>query len=206
MRARAIGLVFVIACGGGEIGDDTPGDGPGNNPGDGPNNNPGDSMAPRDVPGGVGEPVALAGITLLHNQVRDDVQTSDPLPFMTWNDDLAATAAAWAAQCVDQDAPIGLIDHNDGRSDGHPYYVGENIYGSGGTATAQGAVTSWASERVNYTYPTGCAQGKVCGHYTQIVWRTSIELGCAVGDCPGQFGNSIVCNYGPGGNSGGPPY
>jgi pathogenesis-related protein 1 len=195
-------LALVAACGGGEIGDGTPGDG---NPasGDGPNTT--DGMAPRDVPGANGEPANLIGITLAHNQVRNDVQTANPLPFMTWNDDLAATAAAWAAQCIDQDGN-GLIDHNPGRSTGHPYYVGENIYGSGGTANVQQAVDLWASEEANYNYANNSCSG-VCGHYTQLVWRTSVELGCAVADCNGQqFGNAIICNYGPGGNSGGPPY
>lgn len=211
MWGRVTMLAFMVACavacGGGEIDGGTPGDGPGNNPGDGPNNNPGDGNPPRDVPGGVGEPTALMGITLFHNQVRDAVQTANPLPFMTWSDDLAATAAAWIAQCVDQDAPAGLIDHNDGRSNGHPYYVGENIFGSGGSASAQQAVNSWASEAQFYDYDAGCDPGKVCGHYTQIVWRTSIELGCAIGNCAGfTYPNSIVCNYGPGGNSGGKPY
>ncbi|MBA2539031.1 MAG: hypothetical protein H0V17_05300, partial [Deltaproteobacteria bacterium] len=106
--------------------------------------------------------------------------------------------------CVDQDQPIGLIDHNDGRSNGHPYYVGENIFGAGGGATAQQAVSLWAAEGANYDYATNSCSGPTCGHYTQVVWRTSIELGCAIGNCPGlQFGNAIVCDYGPGGNSGG---
>ncbi|MEO7138026.1 MAG: CAP domain-containing protein [Gemmatimonadales bacterium] len=47
----------------------------------------------------------------------------------------------------------------------------------------------------------------MCGHYTQLVWRATREVGCALNSCPGPaFPNSIVCNYGPGGNSGGPPY
>lgn len=47
----------------------------------------------------------------------------------------------------------------------------------------------------------------VCGHYTQIVWRATLKLGCAISHCPGQaFPNAIVCNYGPGGNPGGRPY
>ena len=201
MRVRAIWLAAVISCGGGTVGDDDNPltDGPASAT-DGP---PGDSRVP---PGGVGEPAELAGITLAHNEVRNMVQTANPLPFLTWSDSLAATAAAWAAQCIDNEAPAGLIDHNAGRSNGHPYYVGENIFGSGGTATAQQAVSSWASEGANYNYATNTCNG-VCGHYTQIVWRTTLEVGCALHDCPNlQFGSTIVCDYGPGGNSGGKPY
>jgi pathogenesis-related protein 1 len=161
-----------------------------------------DSGTP-DAPGGIGEPAELEGITLFHNQVRAAVDTRPGIPPLVWSDALEATAAAWAAQCVDETAPIGLIDHNPDRSDGHPYYVGENIYGSGGTGTAADAVQLWAAEVEDYSYPANTCSG-VCGHYTQIVWRDSMELGCAKFDCPGlQYGSSIVCNYGPGGNIGG---
>lgn len=163
-------------------------------------NNPGGPDARQNF----GEPAALMGITAAHNQVRAGVGVGP----MTWNDNLAATAQAWANTCTDNDPPAGLIDHNDGRSDGHPYYVGENVYGSSGASNPLGAVSSWASEVSDYTYATNtCAPGAVCGHYTQIVWATSVELGCAVSNCPGlTYSNSVVCNYGPGGNSGGSPY
>jgi hypothetical protein len=70
--------------------------------------------------------------------------------------------------------------------------VGENIYGSGGNADAQQAVDLWAAEAANYT---------------QIAWRTTLKLGCAMHVCPSlAFGHSIVCDYGPGGNTGGRPY
>jgi pathogenesis-related protein 1 len=159
-----------------------------------------------DVPGGVGEPANLVGITLYHNEVRAAVQTSNPLPPMQWDPDLAAYAAQWAAMCRDQQAPTGLIDHNPSRTNVAGYsYIGENIFGAGGTTNAKAAVDAWASEKANFTYPTGCTG--ICGHYTQIVWRTSVNVGCALQVCPGlAFGNTIICNYGPGGNSGGAPY
>jgi hypothetical protein len=127
---------------------------------------------------------------------------------MTWKPELAATAGAWGDMCIDNMAPIGLIDHNPNRSQGHPYYVGENIYASSGNATAQGAVNAWASEEQYYDYPTNtCDPGEVCGHYTQVVWAASIELGCAKRNCPNlTYSSTIICNYGPGGNTGGQPY
>jgi len=195
---RCWGLLAIVVIGcSGEV--DGTGDGGNNGGGDGAV--PGDGPRP-DVPGGVGEPAELAGITLYHNEVRAAVQTATPLPAMEWDASLAQTAAAWVAMCRDTDAPIGLIDHNPNRSVGHPYYVGENVFGAGGTATAQQAVQVWASEGANYNYATNtCAAGKVCGHYTQIVWRTSVKLGCAKGTCAGlTYPNVIVCDYGPGGN------
>jgi pathogenesis-related protein 1 len=194
MRSWALLAIALAACSG-EV------DGVGDGGSDGTN------MNLPDAPGGVGEPAELMGITLYHNQVRAMVQTSVPLPALTWQPKLAAAAAAWVAKCQNTDGIPQLIDHNPGRSDGQPYYVGENIFASGGNATAQQAVMSWASEGANYNYATNTCSGGTCGHYTQIVWRTTLEIGCAKGNCPGiQYPSSIVCDYGPGGNSGGKPY
>lgn len=104
---------------------------------------------------------------------------------------------------------IGLIDHNVGRSSGYPEYVGENIYGTSGTATGPGAVASWMNEKPNYDYATNkCAAGKVCGHYTQVVWKNTTKLGCALSTCAGlKYKSSVVCDYAPGGNfNGEKPY
>jgi hypothetical protein len=153
----------------------------------------------------VGEPPELAGITNLHNAVRAMVETQTPLPALAWSDALEATAKTYGMMCINTDGYPNIMDHNPNRGAGHPYSVGENIYASGGTATAQGAVQSWASEKANYVYPAGYSSAT--GHYTQIVWRTTREIGCALVNCPSiPYGSTIICNYGPAGNSGGPPY
>src|SRR5258705_3429556 len=159
MRVRAI--MIAVCAGGGVQNTAIDGNGSsGSGSGDGGNNPPG------DVPGGVGEPAELAGITMFHNQVRAMGQTTPALPFLTWSPALAQTAAQWVAQCTDTEAPIGLVDHNPGRSTGHPYYVGENIFASGGAANAQQAVQLWAGEKANYDYATNTCPGgnHVCGH------------------------------------------
>lgn len=166
-----------------------------------------DGGAAVDAPTITGEPPELQGITAAHNQVRAAVQTQTPLPALTWSNELAATAAAWVATCTNVDQFPNIHDHNPNRSQGHPYYVGENIYASSGTATAQGAVQNWASEGSAYVHPDASRCNGNCGHYTQIVWRTTLEVGCARGNCPSiPYGSTIVCNYGPGGNTGGVPY
>jgi pathogenesis-related protein 1 len=147
------------------------------------------------------EPKSLAGIVAKHNAVRAGVGVGP----LQWDDALAATAQAWANACKHADAPTGLLNHNANRSDGHPWYVGENIYGSTGTATAQAAVNSWAAEAQYYTHATNrCAAGHVCGDYTQLVWANSTHVGCGISTCPNlTYHNTIVCDYGPGGNIGG---
>ncbi len=142
------------------------------------------------------EPPSLAGITSAHNAVRAEVGVRP----LVWNTSLAATAQAWADQCSDTAAPSGFIDHNLSRSATYLYVVGENIYANTGAAKANDAVSAWASEIANYDYASNTCTG-ICGHYTQIVWAATHEVGCARSSCPRlTFSNTIVCNYGPGGN------
>jgi pathogenesis-related protein 1 len=138
-----------------------------------------------------------------HNQVRCGVNpTAQVMPPLVWDARLEATAQAWADACVDVAAPAGLIDHNPNRSAGHPFYVGENIYGSSGMASPIQAVFLWASESADYNLASNTCTD-VCGHYTQLVWANTRRVGCARSYCTGptwRWPSSIVCNYGPGGN------
>lgn len=81
-----------------------------------------------------------------------------------------------------------------------PY--GENIFwGSGNEWTPSEAVTAWVSEKTWYNYwSNSCGSGQQCGHYTQIVWRSTRKLGCARVVCFGGRGVFITCNYDPPGN------
>jgi len=152
-----------------------------------------------------GEPIeapGLEGTLAAHNDIRSALGIAP----LSWDAALAATAQAWADQCVDLAAPFGFIDTNPDRSDGYPWYVGENEYASGGAATGVAAVAAWASEAQSYDYDTNSCT-LICSHYTQIVWAATEFVGCGIASCPGlSFGNTVVCNYGPGGNTGGRPY
>ncbi|PRQ37524.1 hypothetical protein RchiOBHm_Chr4g0403511 [Rosa chinensis] len=81
------------------------------------------------------------------------------------------------------------------------FKLGENIYwGSGSTWTPIDAVNTWAAEEKYYTYATNtCEAGQMCGHYTQIVWKSTRRVGCArvVCDDGDVF---MTCNYDPPGN------
>lgn len=198
-------LLLLVACGGDDGTSPTTIDAPKGNPAiDAPSSQP-----VVDAPGGVGEPTNLTGMTLYHNQVRAMVSTSPALPALAWDPNLAAYAATWAAKCQDSDGD-GLIDHDPNRTNVAGYqYIGENIYASSGTATAKDAVDLWAAEGANFHIDTNtCDSGKVCGHYTQLVWRATLNVGCALQNCPGlKYPSSIVCDYGPGGNfNGEKPY
>jgi hypothetical protein len=65
----------------------------------------------------------------------------------------------------------------------------------------------WAAEAPDYDYATNtCKAGQVCGHYTQIVWRSTTAVGCAFRTCTtgSPFGSGSwdfwVCDYAPPGN------
>src|SRR5688572_31495544 len=96
------------------------------------------------------EPADLAGTLAAHNAVRAAVATPIPLPPLQWSPELAATARKWAHRCTDAEPPAGLIDHNPGRGEGHPWRVGENVYASTRKPDGETAVASWAKEARHY--------------------------------------------------------
>jgi pathogenesis-related protein 1 len=61
-------------------------------------------------------------------------------------------------------------------------------------------VRGWAAEASEYDYRTNECRG-MCGHYTQLVWRDTKEVGCAV--ARGGNREVWVCDYSPPGNYGG---
>jgi pathogenesis-related protein 1 len=80
-------------------------------------------------------------------------------------------------------------------------FVGENLWmgGVGLSSTAQ-QVEDWVYEKNNYHGgPYNPQPGDpVIGHYTQMVWRNTNEIGCATAsDGTMDF---LVCRYSPLGN------
>jgi pathogenesis-related protein 1 len=58
-------------------------------------------------------------------------------------------------------------------------------------------VDGWASEAAQYDYKTNRCTG-TCGHYTQLVWRDTKEVGCAVARSANR--EVWACDYAPPGN------
>ncbi|KAK1300949.1 hypothetical protein QJS10_CPB13g00044 [Acorus calamus] len=123
-----------------------------------------------------------------HNAARAQVGVGP----MSWSD----TVAAYAQNYANQRAADCALEHSDSGG-----LYGENIFkGSGSDWTAKDAVDLWVGEEKNYDYNSNtCADGEMCGHYTQVVWANSVELGCARVNCDGD-GVFITCNYSPPGN------
>ncbi|CAN6483465.1 unnamed protein product [Victoria cruziana] len=87
-----------------------------------------------------------------------------------------------------------LLQHSTG-----PY--GENLFaGTGNDWQPVDAVNMWLSEYQYYDPSANtCWPDKMCGHYTQMVWKDTERLGCARAECDGG-GVFIICSYDPPGN------
>ncbi|KAI3762270.1 hypothetical protein L1987_52695 [Smallanthus sonchifolius] len=120
-----------------------------------------------------------------HNAARAQVGVGN----MVWNPTLAAYAQNYANQRL---GDCNLI-HSGG-----PY--GENLAKGSGQFTGTAAVNLWVNEKASYDHRTNtCASGRVCGHYTQVVWRNSVQLGCARAQCANGWW-FVICSYSPRGN------
>ena len=150
---------------------------------------PTDTTTPTDTPtGDEDEPAEFAGTVEAHNVWRRQVGVPD----LTWFSDAAAVAQAWADDLKNRGC---AIEHNPNRGN-----YGENVYWAFGTEpTPKDVVDAWGNEINDYDYATNsCNSGKICGHYTQIVWRDTTEVGCGKASCDSE--QVWVCNYSPPGN------
>lgn len=123
-----------------------------------------------------------------HNIARE----TSGVPPLKWDKGLARFADKWAKQRK----PDCNMIHSGG-----PY--GENIfwYRQRKMWSPEKVVTKWFEERFNYYPETNtCTSGQMCGHYTQIVWRSTTAVGCARVKCNNNRGFLVVCEYDPCGN------
>lgn len=125
-----------------------------------------------------------------HNRARAE----QGLPPLTWNPALAAAAHAYAAEL----AEAGAFEHSDDGND-----QGENLWmGTRQAYAFDEMVAHWVSEKANFRRdaPNMSATGDLSdvGHYTQIVWKDTREVGCGVAsDASDDY---LVCRYYPAGN------
>jgi hypothetical protein len=161
------------------------------------------------APSGGPPPAGFATeIVSAHNAVRAEATPvpDPPLPPLSWSESVTATAQAWTDGCVYQ--------HNPRLRD---LSLGENIAATAppGGRTATEVVGLWASEAPYYDHVTNTCdtsdppnEAGTCGHYTQLVWRSTTVVGCAMRTCSSgsPFGPSFptwdywVCDYAPPGN------
>ena len=127
-------------------------------------------------------------------------------PNVAHSNALAAAAQAYADTC-----PTGHSSESDRPNSG------ENLYWVGSSAAGQfqedtsytSAADSWYAEIDDYDMATGSSKPDATGaigHFTQMVWKSSVEVGCGVNlNCNNKFGggfynSAVVCRYSPPGN------
>ncbi len=151
-----------------------------------------------------GETGNMIGMTKAHNDVRSALGVQG----LIWSDELADYAQEWANYLAKKNRCQLKHRPNHGKYKRH---YGENLYAGGAVRWSDGrteiqkvspdmVVKPWAEEVKDYDYESNtCRKGKVCGHYTQIVWKDSTKLGCAMAFCSDK--NQVwVCSYDPPGN------
>jgi hypothetical protein len=153
----------------------------------------------------------LACIVEQHNAVRAKVMSMMPLAPVTWNADMAKYAQEWTDMTCMSPKHRSNPSLNGQR-------LGENLYASFGSIPdpmpGKAAVDGWAAEVACYTYGkfesgdkcdmncTSQMNSDGCGHYTQVVWRASTQIGCGVTNCGSgrNMQTAVICNYAPAGN------
>ena len=138
----------------------------------------------------------------MHNKWRAEAGVKERLSYSSI---LAESAKAWADN-------LKQTNHCQMRHSKPSGQYGENLYWASAITWSDGrkelqkvtpdkVVNSWGSEKSDYDYSDNqCTQGKMCGHYTQMVWRTTKTFGCAKAVCEDTQEQVWVCQYQPAGN------
>ncbi len=126
-------------------------------------------------------------------------------PNMTINSSANTTAQSWAQYL----ATNGLFQHSAANQRNN---AGENLYVSYTTAPsidyaalANATVQSWYNEVSAYNY-NNPGFSSATGHFTQVVWKSSTQLGCGAAQGTKTINGTkynafyVVCHYLPAGN------
>ena len=137
-----------------------------------------------------------------HNRERAAVG----VPPLVWNDTLAADAKTYAEHL----ATTGKSDHPSAEwVTAHPMSPeGENIagrYGTPSTVSMAQEMQGWIAEKNVFQGLPSATGDNVVGHYTQMVWKGTTQVGCATAASNNY--DVLVCRYTPPGNiNGQKPY
>ena len=124
-----------------------------------------------------------------HNYHRSRHQADD----LKWNKEIQVIAQAYSEKI----APGHSLVHSSNKYKGES--LGENLYMSYGGISGEQASNSWYNEIDNYDFSShSSSNGKATGHFTQLVWKDSKEIGCGAA-CDGTY-CICCCNYYPAGN------
>ena len=125
---------------------------------------------------------------------------------MTWNADLATLAQKRADTNLNASIQSGSLSQSHGDLTlPNGARVGQNLAietGSSPAVAAANAVNGWYNEKALWDASSGKAFLKSAGHYTQLMWKGSTQVGCALST--GTLNSlplvAVACNYSPPGN------
>jgi hypothetical protein len=153
--------------------------------------------------------------------MNNDARRAVNVPPATWSNSVAADAQAWANYIVSLNLNWGICGHpqqdpNFTQCPPHASWnqrngQGENLAWGYNTPLAT-HVQGWINERSNCL--PGCqipadgslsnppGSNRAFGHYTQIVWSTSTQIGCGIAQqtIGTNTWDMLVCRYLPSGN------
>lgn len=147
----------------------------------------------------------FSGIVDSHNKVREKF-SQQPL---SWSNALAQYAQQWVDYLATHQNC--LMIHRPEHISQFQQQHGENLFWASAEKrgdeshkmqvfSPQEVVNAWAEEEQYYDYQSNqCQPGEQCGHFTQMVWHESREVGCAKAVCPDKS-QIWACNYHPRGN------
>ncbi|XP_051120864.1 STS14 protein-like [Andrographis paniculata] len=150
------------------------------------------SQAAPPSPSGGGAPSSGESEEYLaaHNQARAEVGVGP----LQWSPALAKSASL-AARLQRDRQNCSFANLANSR------YGGNQLWAGGLKVTPRAAVEAWIEEKQYYNYQNNsCAADRRCGVYTQVVWRKSLDLGCAQASCPKAQSSLTICFYNPPGN------
>uniref|UniRef100_A0A8C0IVF9 Cysteine rich secretory protein 2 n=1 Tax=Chelonoidis abingdonii TaxID=106734 RepID=A0A8C0IVF9_CHEAB len=126
-----------------------------------------------------------------HNALRRRVMpTASNMLRMEWSPAAAKNAKSWANECTLSHSPPNKRTTMD---------CGENLYMSTAPNSWSNAIQTWYNEVGHFIYGIGSTiPNAMIGHYTQVVWYRSYQIGCAIAFCPQRFYKYYyVCHYCP---------
>uniref|UniRef100_K7FMN6 ShKT domain-containing protein n=1 Tax=Pelodiscus sinensis TaxID=13735 RepID=K7FMN6_PELSI len=127
-----------------------------------------------------------------HNALRREVKpTAGNMLKMEWSTKAAENAKIWANECT--------LSHSPPNRRKTTLSCGENLLMSVAPHPWSIVIQSWYNEVENFKHGIGLTKpGEDTGHFTQVVWYSSYEVGCAVAYCPEKyFKYYYVCQYCP---------
>lgn len=140
-----------------------------------------------------------AEMVAAHNTWRAEVGVSN----LKWSATLADSAQAWA-ESLKANRACKMVHSQAADVGENLYWASPLMYSSGRLElqpiTPTHVTDNWGGEKKDYSYASNtCASGKVCGHYTQVVWKNTTEVGCGKAICTDKS-QVWACQYASPGN------